>query len=263
MSIEVRNVRVDLPVYNANVRSLRKVLMKATVGGAMLQSGESKVFIRALADVSIKIEDGDRVGLIGGNGAGKTTLLKVMAGVLTPSSGAVAVHGSVSAALNIGLGIDPEISGRENIFLMGYYRGLTRKQIEANIDGIVATADLGNFINLPVMTYSAGMIGRLTFAVATAFNADVLLMDEWLLAGDAAFMENAFAKTVKLVESARIVVIATHNMSAVREYCNKAVYLSGGRVLAVGTAHDIVAQYEADVHANYLASLESARPDNI
>lgn len=259
MSIELRNVRVDLPVYNTNVRSLRKVLMKATVGGALLQSSQSNVFVRALTDVSFKIEDGDRVGIIGGNGAGKTTLLKVIAGVLSPTSGTVAVRGTVSAALNIGLGIDMEISGRENIFLMGYYRGLTRKEIEASIEEIIACADLGNFMNLPVNTYSAGMMGRLTFAVATAFNADVLLMDEWLLAGDAAFMENAFARTVKLVESARIVILATHNMAAVREYCNKAIYMAGGQVIASGEAHEVVAQYEADVHANYLASLaESA-----
>ena len=256
MSIELQNVRVDLPVYNTNVRSLRKVLMKATVGGPLMHGNVGAIFIRALNNISMKIEDGERIGLVGGNGAGKTTLLKVLAGVLAPSYGTVQVSGTVSAALNIALGIDPEISGRENIFLLGYYRGLKRSQIEAEIGSIVDCADLGTYINLPVNTYSSGMRGRLTFAVATAFSADVLLLDEWLLAGDAAFNERALGRTLDLFQNARIVVLATHNLTVVREHCTKAIFMKAGGVVAIGPPAEITAQYEADTHADYLASLE-------
>lgn len=249
MSIRLYGVTVELPIYNSHARSLRKVVTAATVGGALFARRDNKVVIRALSNIDLKIEDGDRVALIGGNGAGKTTLLKVIAGIYSPSKGRVEVAGRVSAALNLGLGLEMELSGLENIFLLGYYRGFSRSEVEANLDDIVETADLGTYLQLPVSTYSAGMLGRLTFAVATAFEPDVLLMDEWLLAGDASFMQRASKRTSSFVSRARILVLATHALGVVEEFCDKVLYLSGGRIVAFGPTKEVLDLYRRDTVA--------------
>lgn len=244
MSIELAGVTVDLPIYTANARSLRKVAA-AVVGGRLMARNDDVVSVRALSNVNLSIRDGDRVALIGPNGAGKTTLLKVMAGVYQPSSGWAKVNGKISAALNVNLGLDMELTGRENIYLLGYYRGLTRAELEAEIEGIIEATELGNFIDLPARTYSSGMMSRLTFATATAFQPDVLLMDEWLLAGDARFIHQASERVQSFVSKARILVLASHSHGIVREFCNRAVYLEQGQVLASGDVEEVIAKYEA------------------
>ena len=248
MSIEVSGVGVDLPVYSSSARSLRRTLAKATVGGALFARPDNRVVVRALDNVSFKVEEGERIGIIGGNGAGKTTLLKVLSGVITPTRGVVAVDGVISSALEVSLGLDPEVSGYENIFLMGFYRGYSRRYILRHIDSIIETADLGSFINLPINAYSAGMQGRLTFATATAFEPDVLLMDEWLMAGDAAFMEGAFARATQFLDKARILVLATHSLELVKMFCTRAIYLRAGQIAASGDVDSVVAAYQAYVH---------------
>ena len=249
MSIEVRQLSLSFPIYSASARSLRKRLIPTSVGGTLLSSASNTIFVRALDDVNLTVKDGERVGLIGPNGAGKTTLLKVLAGVYTPSSGRIEVRGSISAALNSTLGIDGEVTGRENIYLLGYYRGLTKAKIEANIEDIIKVADLGQFIDLPVHTYSAGMQGRLTFAVATSFEPDVLLMDEWLGAGDGAFVKRAHERTKEFVGKARIMILASHSLAIVREFCTHCAYLNRGKVLGYGPTEEIIALYEADMAA--------------
>ena len=258
MAISLRGVTVDLPIFNANARSLRKSLTKATVGGSLFARSDNKVVVRALSDVDLDVADGDRVALIGPNGAGKTTLLRVMAGIYTPSTGSVSVQGRVSAALNASLGLDPELSGRENIFLTGYMRGLTKAAIEAEIDDIIATADLGSFIELPVNTYSAGMGGRLVFAAATAFAPDVLLMDEWLMAGDASFVAKAEQRTKAFVNKARVVVLASHSLALVRSFCNRAAYLRAGQLMAYGPTDEMLDMYEADTRRGPQLSVAAA-----
>jgi len=247
MSIEVSGLSLDLPVYSANARSLRKRLAPTSVGGALFSNSSNIVFVRALQSLSFTIKDGERVGLIGPNGAGKTTLLKVLAGIYTPSAGTVSVRGTVSAALNSSLGMDSEVTGRENIFLLGYYRGLSKSEIEGRLDEIIETADLGQFIDLPVNTYSAGMQGRLIFAVATAFEPDVLLMDEWLGAGDSAFVARANERARQFVEKARVMVIASHSIAIVREFCTHGAYLRRGRLIAYGPIDDVIRLYDTDV----------------
>jgi len=247
MSIEVNGLSLDLPIYAANARSLRKKIIPTSVGGSLFANASDTIFVRALQDLTFTIRDGERVALIGPNGAGKTTLLKALAGIYTPSAGTISIRGEVSAALNAALGIDSEVTGRENIYLLGYYRGLSKSRIEANMEEIIATADLGHFIDLPVNTYSAGMQGRLTFAVATAFDPDVLLMDEWLSAGDSAFVAKAHERTKQFVEKARIMVLASHSLAIVREFCTHCAYLSRGRLLAYGPAEEVIKRYEADV----------------
>ena len=246
MAIELNNITVDLPIYTSNARSLRKQLMPSTVGGSLFARSDQKVVVRALSNVSLRVEEGDRVGLVAPNGAGKTTLLRVMSGAFVPTSGTVSVSGRISAALNIGLGLDVEVTGRENIFLLGYYRGFSRVEVERELDDIVAAADIGSFIDLPCHTYSSGMMGRLTFAVATAFSPDVLLMDEWLMAGDIEFHRRADRRVTAFVEKARIVVLASHAAPLIREFCTHAVYMRGGYLVDYGPADDIIDQYEED-----------------
>jgi ABC-type polysaccharide/polyol phosphate transport system ATPase subunit len=247
MSIEVSGLSLEFPIYSANSRSLRKRLVPTSIGGALLSNSSNTVFVRALQNVTFVIKDGERVGLVGPNGAGKTTLLKAIAGIYTPTSGSVTIRGTVSAALNSSLGMDLEVTGRENIYLLGYYRGLSKAQIDSNIDEIVDTANLGQFIDLPMNTYSAGMQGRLTFAVATAFEPDVLLMDEWLGAGDSAFVTKAHERTRRFIEKARIMVIASHSLAIVRDFCTHCAYLRRGQLIAYGPTEEIIDLYEADV----------------
>lgn len=244
MSINLTSVTVDLPIYSVNARSLRQSAL-AAVGGKLLNRGNDSVTVRALSNVSLDIRDGDRVALIGPNGAGKTTLLRVMAGVYAPTSGRVLVQGKVSAALNVGLGLDHELSGRENIEILAYYRGKSRRELNEHIDEIIEATELGAFIDLPVRTYSSGMLGRLTFATATAFDPDVLLMDEWLLAGDQRFLDQAAARTEAFVSRARILVLASHSLDIVSRFCNKAIWLEQGKIVSSGPVKDVVPLYEA------------------
>lgn len=247
MTIDVRSVTVDLPIYSVNAKSLRKKITALTVGGALFRRSDDVVSVRALNNISLRIADGDRVALIGPNGAGKTTLLKVLAGVYTPTAGQVNVQGRVSAALNVSLGLDPELSGRENIYLLGYYRDIDRKTIDAQVESIIEATELGAFIDLPVHTYSSGMNGRLTFAVATAFQPEVLLMDEWLMAGDHRFIHKAAERVSEFVSKARVMVLASHSLSIVREFCNKACYLKGGNLMVYGDVEEVIGRYEYDM----------------
>ena len=249
MSIEVRSATVNLPIYSASAQSLRKQMAAFTVGGKLFRGQHDQVVVQALSNVSLSLTDGQRVGLIGRNGAGKSTLLRLLAGVYAPSQGTVSVKGRISAALNLGLGLDPEISGRENIFILGYYRGLSKAAITAELDDIIAATQLGPFIDLPVHTYSSGMSGRLVFAVSTAFEPDVLLMDEWLLAGDAAFVENASKRVSQFVSRARIVVLASHSLEIVRTFCTHAAYMKEGSLAYFGDTEGALAHYHADLAA--------------
>ena len=159
MSIEISGVTINLPVYATKARSLRRQLTTAAVGGTLLADRSDTVFVRALDNIFLRISDGQRVGLVGRNGSGKTTLLRLLAGVYTPTIGNVTVRGRVSAALDNSLGMDVEISGRENIYILGYYRGYGKSEISAQIEAIIGVAELGKFIDLPVRSYSAGYDG--------------------------------------------------------------------------------------------------------
>lgn len=246
MTIGLYDVTVDLPVYSVSAQSIRKHLLTRGLGGALFRKSNDAISIRALDSVTLRIGDGDRVGIVGPNGAGKTTLLRVLSGVYTPTTGRVEVQGEISSALNVGVGLDSEISGRENIYLLGYYRGFSRERISRQIEEIIEATRLGVFIDLPVNTYSAGMIGRLTFAVATAFDPDVLLMDEWLFAGDASFLQDAKARVEGFVRKARVLVLASHNSHVIREFCTRAIYLNGGRLIDFGDVDQVISRYEAD-----------------
>jgi len=234
MTIAVRNLTVDLPIYNVSTRSLRREVLNLSVGGKLFAKKSEVLHVRALSNVSFDINDGERIGIVGHNGAGKTTLLRTLAGVYSPSAGKVKVDGSVSALFGSGIGLDTEASGLENIRLLGAFHGLGKKAVEAITPDIVDFCELGTFIDLPVKTYSAGMVSRLSFAVSTSFDPDVLLLDEWLGAGDAGFMVKAAARVERFVDRARIVVLASHSAAIIAGFCSKVLWLEHGKTRFYG-----------------------------
>ena len=223
------HVNIDFPIYNAKNRSLKNTVMQAATGGKVSFGAEGTV-IRSLEDVSFEIHEGERVGLIGHNGAGKSTLLRVLSNVYAPTAGRAEIVGEIGSLVDIGLGIDGEATGRENIFIRGALLGLKRKEIEERFDEIVEFSELGEFINMPVRTYSSGMHLRLAFAVATIIRPEILLMDEWLSVGDAAFNEKAEKRLNDLVRSSRILVIASHSRDLIEKTCNRAMWFEHGRL---------------------------------
>lgn len=239
--ISCHNVTLNLPVYGVDGRSIRRALVGGLlVGGKMMKANESsRVFVEALDRVSFSLDDGDRLAVLGHNGAGKTTLLKVLAGIYKPTRGLVEVNGKIAAALDTSVGMDLEATGTENIITLARYRGLDKAQAVAATPSIVEFSELGAFIDLPVKSYSAGMRARLAFSIATFFDADIVLMDEWLATGDAQFIVKAQERLMQMVEQSKILVLATHNIEIARAVCNKAMVLSHGKIAAFGTFDEI------------------------
>jgi ABC-type polysaccharide/polyol phosphate transport system ATPase subunit len=203
--------------------------------GRIAGSGRTR-FVTALDGVSFELKAGDRLGLVGPNGAGKTTLLKVLYGIYQPTSGTVEIDGRIDALFNIRLGFRPEATGRRNIVLRGLVNGWNEDQIAARMEEIVAFSELGPFIDLPLKTYSAGMAARLAFATATSFEPEILLMDEWIGAGDPAFQDKARRHMAELAERAGIIVLASHSHALLKNTCNKVLELDNGRAAAFQTA---------------------------
>jgi ABC-type polysaccharide/polyol phosphate transport system ATPase subunit len=210
--------------------------LAARIGGGIDRRESVARSVTALDGVSFELEAGDRLGLIGTNGAGKSTLLKVLYGIYTPSSGRVEIKGRVDALFNIGLGFRREATGRRNIVLRGLINGWSLDEIEARMDQIVEFSELGEFIDLPFKTYSQGMAARLAFSIATTLEPEVLLMDEWLGAGDPPFQEKAKQRMSALAEHAGIIVLASHNHALLRRTCNKILELEHAQVKHFGDA---------------------------
>ena len=198
----------------------------------------------ALRHVSFQVVHGESLAVIGPNGAGKSTLLQVLAGIIRPSEGAVDVRGHVSGLLTLGAGFDIELTGRENILLAGAFLGLDDRIAREMMPAVVEYADLGQFIDAPLKTYSSGMRARLGFAIATAVDPDILLLDEVLATGDATFREKSKARVIELVKDSKAVVLVTHDMSWVREYCNRAILIVEGHVVIEGEPDEVVKTHE-------------------
>jgi lipopolysaccharide transport system ATP-binding protein len=240
--IEVADVSVFFPLYHASSRSLKKTVM-AAASGRLGQDRQSRVVVEALRNITFSLGSGDRLGLIGMNGAGKTTLLRTLAGIYEPVMGRVRVQGVLSTMLDTGLGMNVELTGRENIQLRGLYSGLNRAELPRLEEDVAAFSELGDFMDLPMRTYSAGMVVRLCFAMATAIRPQILLMDEWFLAGDAEFLERAQARLESVVRGAEILVLSTHLMPVIRQWCTRVLWLDQGRILADGAPDDVIPRY--------------------
>jgi ABC-type polysaccharide/polyol phosphate transport system ATPase subunit len=242
--IQLHNVAVQFPIYNASTRSLKTRLMHMTTGGRIGRDNSNRVCVEALNDVTLAFEHGDRVALVGHNGAGKTTLLRVLAGIYEPIRGTVYSEGRVVPLFDLTLGMNPEATGFENIILRGRFLGLDAKEIRARLDDIAAFTELGDYLAMPVRTYSAGMSLRLAFAVSTSIEPEIMLMDEWIGAGDAAFLEKATHRLNDFVGRAGILVVASHSTTLLETNCNKGVLMHAGKVEAFGPISDVLRRYE-------------------
>lgn len=231
-------IRADDLGVRYSLRLTRKNTVKASVVQRLRRTGDTAFW--ALRNVSFAVRQGESLGVIGPNGAGKSTLLQVLAGILTPSEGEVAVDGHVSSLLTLGVGFDQELSGTDNIRLAGAFMGIDHKIVEERLEGIVAYADLGDFIDAPIKTYSSGMRARLGFAIATSVEPDILLLDEVLSTGDAAFREKSKQRVGELVREAKAIVLVTHDMNWVVEYCTRAMLLEKGHIVAEGMPEEVV-----------------------
>ncbi|KVC90270.1 sugar ABC transporter ATP-binding protein [Burkholderia ubonensis] len=231
-SIVAEGIFVEFPIYENSHRSLKKAVLNLTTGGRIGQDAGKHTIVRALDDLSFEFTDGARVGLVGHNGSGKTTLLRTLSGVYEPVRGKLKVHGKVASLLDVSMGLDPDATGFENIYLRGILDGLSPSRIRSKIDEIADFSDLGEYLNLPVRTYSSGMMLRLAFAISTSVEADILIMDEWLSVGDAEFSAKAARRLETLVGNASIVVIATHDPTLVARVCTRKISLEHGKIVA-------------------------------
>jgi len=230
VSIILKDVSVAFPIYNSSNRSLKKKIISAATGGKIAGDASNKVLIKSLNNINLSFKKGDRVGLLGHNGAGKSTLLRVLSGVYVPSSGTLDVQGRIVSLLDISVGMDGEFTGFENIMLRGILLGLSPQQIAEKIDEIAEFSELGEYLNMPMRTYSSGMNLRLAFSIITSFPADIILMDEWLSVGDADFNQKASKRLEEMLEKSSILVIATHDKGIVDRLCNKVITLEHGEI---------------------------------
>ncbi|MBV9115483.1 MAG: ABC transporter ATP-binding protein [Hyphomicrobiales bacterium] len=242
--IRLSGVGVEFPIHNAHSRSLQLQVF-GKLGGKLAQHKQA-VFVQALQGVNLALEDGDRVGIIGHNGAGKTTLLRVLAGVYEPTFGTMSIEGKLSSFTDITLGMDPEATGLENIIFRCVFMGLSFAEARRLSPSIQEFSELGEFLRLPVRTYSTGMFLRLAFAISTSVEPDIIIMDEMISGGDARFMERAKARLTSLLERTKILIVATHSVEIMQSLCNKVVWLDHGEVRKIGSFEE--------VHPLYLAA---------
>jgi ABC-2 type transport system ATP-binding protein len=238
---ERTSIRVDKLGVRYSLRFTRKTTLRQSFTRRVKRpDAGGDGYFWALRDLSFKVVHGESLAVIGPNGAGKSTLLQVLAGIITPSEGVVDVDGHVSSLLTLGAGFDSDLSGIDNIRLAGAFMGLDHKWLDERLPSIVDYADLGQFIDAPLKTYSSGMRARLGFAIATSVEPDILLLDEVLSTGDAAFRAKSKQRVLELVKSAKAIVLVTHDMQWVTEYCNRAMLLEKGHVVAEGDPAEVV-----------------------
>lgn len=241
--IQLKNVSVEFPIYNASSRSLKNRVLNIATGGKIERRTDSLVVIRGLTDVSLTLREGDRVGLIGHNGSGKTTMLRVFSGIYIPTQGEAVVSGDCVSLININLGIDPEATGRENIRLRSAIMGMDPKETAAKLEDIAQFSGLGDFLDMPFRTYSSGMQLRLAFATSTAVRPEILIMDEWLSTGDEDFKERANQRMRELVDSTKILILASHSRELLEKNCNRIIWLEHGRVRMDGSVDEVLPAY--------------------
>ena len=241
-SIDVRDLHVLFPLYHGTARSLRRTVAAAT-SGRLRQDAQRRMVVHALRGLSFALRPGERLGLVGGNGAGKTTLLRALAGIYEPIVGRVTVKGELHTLLDTNLGMNFDLTGRENIGLRGLYAGLSPEAIRALEEAVQDFAELGGFLDMPVRTYSSGMVVRLGFALATSIKPQILLMDEWFLAGDSSFMIKARGRLESLVQQAEILVISTHQPDIIAAWCTRVLWMEQGGIRMQGTPDQVLPEY--------------------
>src|SRR5919202_2953206 len=243
VSIDVRDASVDFPIFDAKSRSLKHTVL-GVVGGNVAANERKVVVIEALRNINLHVSEGDRLALVGHNGAGKSTLLRLLSGIYEPTGGQALVHGRVAPVFDLGVGMDPEISGFENIIVRGLFLGMSRKQMEARVDDIAEFTELGNFLQMPLRTYSTGMRVRLALGVVTSIDPEILLLDEGIGAVDAAFLEKSKQRLSELVDRAGLLVFASHSDEFLRELCDTAIWMDHGQVKLQGELDEVLRAYK-------------------
>ena len=248
VSIEVRGACVEFPIFDAKNRSLKK----SVLGRAGGRISEQKVpVVEALRDVDLSLGEGARVGLVGHNGAGKSTLLRLLAGIYEPTRGRASIRGRVAPVFDLAVGMDPEISGYENILIRGLFLGMNRREMERRVDEIAEFTELGDYLNMPLRTYSTGMRVRLALGVVTSIDPEILILDEGIGAVDAAFLEKARDRLRDLVGRSGMLVFASHSDEFLVELCDTAIWMDGGEIREQGPLRDVVSHYKGrDVFEN-------------
>jgi lipopolysaccharide transport system ATP-binding protein len=241
--ISFKNVSIEFPIFNATGRSLTSSILKVATGGKLDSDPNGRVLVKALTDISFTLREGDKVALLGHNGAGKSTMLRALGGVYVPTRGTSEIMGEIGSLIDLSLGINPEATGRENVFIRGQLLGLTKQAISHKYAEIVEFAELGDFMEMPVRTYSSGMQLRLAFAVSTVVRPEILLMDEWLSVGDAEFQHKAENRLRDLVSGTKILAIASHSRDLVEAVCNRAIWLEHGQIKMDGPVKEVSKAY--------------------
>ena len=231
--IKLEQLTLDFPIYGLSSRSIKNSVIRSATGGRITHSEHEQIVVRALDQINLHFKEGDKVGITGHNGSGKSTLLKVIAGVYEPNIGSCKVTGRISSMLNLLLGMHPDSTGLENIKLRSKLMGVTTSEIDAIIDEVIEFSDLNEYIHMPMRTYSSGMAMRLGFAVSTAIQADILLMDEWMSVGDSEFKTRADIKLAQVLDNTKIFILASHNEETIRKNCNKLIRLHKGKIESI------------------------------
>lgn len=239
--VSVKDVSMVFNLASEKVDSLKEYVLKLLKKQLMVQE------FHALNGVNLEVKRGEAVALIGANGSGKSTLLKVIAGVMSPTKGTVAVNGSIAPLIELGAGFDMDLTARENVFLNGAVLGYDRKFMQEHFDSIIDFAELWEFVDVPVKNFSSGMVARLGFAIATEVRADVLIVDEVLSVGDFRFQQKCEARMANMMASGTTLLFVSHSTKQVRELCQKAVWLKKGRLQMIGEVNEVCDSYEADV----------------
>jgi ABC-2 type transport system ATP-binding protein/lipopolysaccharide transport system ATP-binding protein len=243
--LHLQNVCVDFPVYYGGNPSLKRALLNAAARKQrnLSRDNSDRISVRALNEIVLEIKSGDRLAIMGANGAGKTTLLKVLAGVFEPTAGFVQSSGLISSLLDVYVGFNPDATGYENILLRGMFMNMRPAEMKGHVAQIAEFTELGPYLDMPVRTYSAGMTIRLSFAIATCISPEILLMDEWLSAGDASFLEKAQRRMEAFVQRSNIMVLASHSVPLLEQWCNRAILLDEGQIRASGDVSTVAAAY--------------------
>ena len=243
-SIDLVDASVEIPIFNSRGRSLKTTLMRS-VGGQVEADDRDVVNVKALRHLDLSLRPGDRLALVGHNGAGKSTLLRVFAGSYEPSAGTADIRGTVSSLIDMEMGMDPELTGADNIIQRGVFLGMSLKEARRAIPNVAEFSELGPYLHLPMRTYSSGMRMRLAFATSTTRYPDILLFDEMISFGDAGFAKRAKARLEAMLGNAKILVLASHDIGALQTYCNRAVLLEAGAIVGMGSI-DAVWQHYLD-----------------